>query len=117
MTGLFVDGTGLAATSFSVDPDDNRRGTLMVRADQESASDQVAALSAALDPNASQLFLAPAALVGEAGASLAADAIEGRGYSGRGRECGALRCGAEATGVVRNADGSLTVTNKVTLGA
>ena len=111
---LFVDGAGLAATSFSVDPDDNRRGTLMVRADQESASDQVAALSAALDPNASQLFLA---LVGEAGASLAADAIEGRAGT-LAEAASAVPYGAvEATGVVRNADGSLTVTSKVTLGA
>ncbi len=114
---LFVDGAGLAATSFSVDPDDNRRGTLTVRADQESASDQVAALSAALDPNASQLFLVPAALVGEAGASLAADAIEGRAGT-LAEAASAVPYGAvEATDVVRNDDGSLTVTSKVTLGA
>lgn len=114
---LFRDGAGLAATSFSVDPDDNRRGTLTVRADQAIASDQVAALSAALDPNASQLFLAPAALVGEAGASLAADAIEGRAGT-LAEAASAVPYGAvEATGVVRNADGSLTVTSKVTLGA
>lgn len=114
---LFADGAGLAATSFSVDPDDNRRGTLTVRADQARASDQVAALSAALDPNTSQLLLAPAALVGEAGASLAADAIEGRADT-LAEAASAVPYGAvEATGVVRNGDGSLTVTSRVTLGA
>ncbi len=113
---LFSD-AGLEATSFAVDANDDRCGMLAVRATQADAAAQMNALSAALDVAAPGLTLAPELLVGEAAATLADDAIDGRAATLANAASAVPYGGVQAVSVERPDDGSLTVRNRVTLAA
>lgn len=114
---LFAEGTGLATTDFVVDAADDQRGILTVFDHQADATAQMEALSAALSADKPALSVAPTALVGEPAVSLDGEVIAGRAVT-LVEAASAVPYGVvEAVSVDHNGDGSLTVHNRVTLGA
>lgn len=118
---IFTD-PSLSATSLTIDANDDTRGMLTVTANAATPLEQFNALATALDAS-DQLAVDPTAIVGEAACTIAhpiyndgdesTDDTISTAHAAAAVPYGTVR----ATSAVKNADGSITVSSTVTIGA